>query len=183
MNSLLFTAVTEPAHQESNPGLLSALGIDGTLLLLQSLAFLVLVFILGKFVYPHLIKAIEARRDTLEEGARSAKKAAEELERVEQKVAEILRTARSEANEIVARGQKEATNVIETAEEKAIKRAEHIVVEAKAQMTNELNVAREALKKDTAELVALATEKIIREKLDANKDARLIETTLKETDS
>ena len=66
MNNLLYLAATEAAQSQSqNSDLLSALGIDGKLLLLQSGAFLVLVFILGKFVYPHLLKAIEDRREKL----------------------------------------------------------------------------------------------------------------------
>lgn len=181
MNSLLYLAATEAAHAESqNSDLLSALGIDGKLLLLQAGAFLVLVIILGKFVYPYLLKAIDDRREKIEEGLKNAKKADEELKKVEQKVAEIIRNARAEANDIIAHSQKEATNLVEEAEAKAVKRAEHIVSEAKTQMDNELHAAREALKKDTAELVAKATGQILHQKIDAKKDAQLITSALRE---
>lgn len=181
MNNLLYLAATEAAQSQSqNSDLLSALGIDGKLLLLQSGAFLVLVFILGKFVYPHLLKAIEDRREKIEDGLKNARKADEELKKVEQKVAEIIRTARSEANDILAHSQKEATALVEEAEAKATARAEHIVSEVRAQMDNELAAARAALKKDTAELVAKATEQIIKEKIDAKKDAQLISAALQE---
>ena len=181
MNSYIYLAASDAAHTESqNSDLLSALGIDGTLLLLQGAAFLILVFILGKFVYPHLIKAIDDRRETIEAGLKNAKKADEDLKHVEQKVAEIIRTARSEASDIVATSQKEATAIVEAAEDKAVKRAEHIVSEARAQMENELNAARTAMKKEAAELVAQATEQIIKEKIDTKKDAQLIQNALKE---
>jgi F-type H+-transporting ATPase subunit b len=180
MNSYIYVAASEAAQPSSqDSGLFSALGIDVTLLLLQAAAFLLLVFLLGKFVYPHLLKAIDNRRATIEEGMLNAQKAQEELKQVEQKVADIIRTARSEAGDIVAHAQKEASVVVEAAEDKALKRAEHIINEAQAQMSNELTAARETLKKDTARLVALATEQIIKEKLDAKKDAELIEAAIK----
>ncbi len=178
MNYIFFAATESVQHESSQGDLLGALGIDGKLLILQSLAFLILVFLLGKFVYPHLIKAIDARREAIEAGLASAKKSEQALKDVEEKVAEITKKARTEANEIVQHSQKEAADIVSAAEEKALKRAEHIIEEAKAQMSNELAAAREVLKKDTAKLVALATERVIKEKVDANKDAQLIDSAI-----
>lgn len=172
------TVITETSHQAD---LLSALGIDIKLLLLQTLAFLVLAFILGKFVYPVLNKAIEDRRDKIEVGLRSAKKAEADLKAVEHKVAGIIREARDEAGEIVARSRQEAVKSIEAAEEKAGKRAEAIVAQAQAQIDSELAAARKALQQETVKLVAQATEKIIRQKVDQQTDAGLIAAALKET--
>jgi len=174
MDQLYFMA------EAGNASLLSALGIDVRLLLLQAGAFLVLVFILGKFAYPTILKSLEQRRATLEKGLRDAKKAESDLAGVEQKVNEIIHAARREASDIVSHSQQEATSLVEAAETRASKRAETIVAEARAQMSSELSTAREALKKDTAELVAKATERIIKEKVDAHKDASLIASALKE---
>jgi len=44
----------------------------------------------------------------------------------------------------------------------------------------DVSKAREALKKDTVELVALATERVIGEKLDERKDADLVSKALAE---
>ncbi len=181
MSSVLYLAATEAATG-SESGLFTALGIDIKLLVLQGLAFLILVLLLGKFVYPHLIKAIDNRRETIEAGLRDAKKAETELARVEQKVSEIIRTARLEANDIVAHSRKEAAALVEAAEQKAGKRAERIVAEARVQMDHELAAARAALKKDTVELVARATEQIIKEKIDTKKDAGLLAAALKEAE-
>ncbi len=181
MNSILYLAATE-ATVGSESGLFTALGIDVKLLALQGLAFLILVFILGKFVYPHLIKAIDNRRETIEAGLRDAKKAQQELAQVEQNVSEIIRTARLEANDIVVHSRKEAAALVEAAEQKASKQADHIVAEARVQMDHELTAARLALKKETAELVARATEQIIKERIDVKKDAGLLTAALKEAE-
>lgn len=164
----------------ASPGLLQALGIDGKLLLEQAIAFLILVAILAKFVYPALIKAIDNRRDQIEAGMKEAKEAGEALQKAEAKVADMLTDARKEADEIIARTHKEAGAVVANAEEKAKVRAEQIVKDARAQLDTDVAKARQALKKDTIELVALATEKIVKEKLDPKKDASLVTDALQE---
>ena len=70
--------------------------------------------------------------------------------------------------------------MITEAEDKAKARAEHVVKDARAQLDVDVRKAREALKKQTVELVALATEKIVKEKLDERKDASLIKDALQE---
>ncbi len=173
-------AAAETAHTvaESSPGLFEALGINLQLLIAQGIAFLILVFILGKFVFPVLVKAIDDRRTAIEAGLKEAKESQEALEQAEAKVAELLATARQEADEILARTHQEATSVVAEAETKAKVRAEQIVTDARAQLSIDVAKAREALKKDTVELVALATERIIGEKLDDKKDSDLVAKAL-----
>jgi F-type H+-transporting ATPase subunit b len=182
MDQLAYFA-SEAAHTETaNPTLLSALGIDGMLLVLQAGAFLVLVIILGKFAYPPIMKALEQRRKTIEEGLAAAKQAEEKLTDVEQRVDEAIRAARGEAREIIAHSKKEATTLLAEAEARAQKRAEAIVSEAKASVHAELTTAREALKKETAALVAQAAGHVIKEKLSTEQDSKLIVAALKEAE-
>lgn len=175
----IINIATAAVEHEEKSGLLTALGIDWKLLLVQAASFLLLVWLLGKFVYPHIIKAIEDRRKAIEEGLSHAKKADEELKKAEAKVAELLEKARSEADEIIAHGQKEAAAMVAVAEENADRRAERIVADAQAQIQSDVQKAREALRRETISLVAEATEAVIGEKIDSKKDAGLIERALK----
>lgn len=163
---------------QSNPSLLSALGIDWKLLVTQALAFAILLWVLAKFVYPGLIKSIDDRRSAIEAGLKEAKESHEALEKTEANIEKMIADARKEADEIVARSHQEATAMVAEAEKSAKVRAERIVADARTQLDADVVKAREALKKDTAHLVALATERIIGEKLDAKKDAALIERSL-----
>jgi F-type H+-transporting ATPase subunit b len=174
---LTVLATTEGA---ASPGLFQALGLNVQLLVEQGLAFVVLVFILGKFVYPALIKAIDDRRTAIEAGLAEAKESQEAAEQAEAKVAEMLEEARKEADDILARTQQESASMVADAESKAKARAEQIVADARQQLQVDVTKAREALKKDTIELVALATERVIGEKLDERKDADLVKKALAE---
>ncbi len=166
--------------QSSSPGLFQALGIQWQLFVEQGIAFLILVAILGKFVYPALTKAIDDRRNAIEAGLAEAKESQEALEKAEAKVAELLEQARKDADDILARTHQEAASTVAEAETKAKARAEQIIADAREQLNVDISKAREALKRDTIELVALATERIISEKLDDKKDAQLVHKALAE---
>lgn len=175
----MFSFFAAAAEAEANsPGLLQALGIDGKLLLQQAVAFLILMAILRKWVYPVLIKAIDDRRNAIEAGLAEAKKAQEMLEQTEEKVSAMLKDARGNADELLARATTEAAGIVSDAEGKAKTRAEQIVKDAQSQLQAEVTKARAALKRDTVQLVALATERIIHEKVDTRKDTELIERAL-----
>ncbi|HSW66432.1 MAG TPA: F0F1 ATP synthase subunit B [Bacillota bacterium] len=174
---LTVLATTEAA---ASPGLFQALGIDWKLFVEQGIAFLILVLILSKFVYPALVKSIDDRRAAIEAGLQEAKDSQEALEKAQANVQEMLEAARKDADEILARTQQESASMIADAETKAKNRAEQIVADAQASLAIEVTKARDALKKDTVELVALATERIIGEKLDDKKDAELVRKALAE---
>lgn len=176
MQNMLFVASTEA----SSPSLFQALGLDAKLLIEQSIAFLILVAILGKFVYPVLIKAIDARREQIESGMKEAKEAGEALVKAEAKVEEALAAARKDADEIISRSHQDAAAMIAEAEDKARVRAEQIVADARNQLESDVRKARAELKAETIKLVAYATEQVIDQKLDQTKDNGLIQNALKE---
>ncbi len=172
------TFVASVAAEPESAGLFEALGIDWKLLIEQALAFLVLVAVLGKFVYPALIKSIDARRDTIESSLAEAKKTQEASEKTEKQTEVLLAQARKEADEIIARSQAESVVMITEAESKAKQRAEQVAVDARAQLEADVTKARALLRKEMMGLVTAATEKVVHEKLDATKDAKLVETAI-----
>lgn len=189
MTPLLLTASTEPEAaaagvetaqhtQEASSGIFGALGINAELLILQGIAFLLLVWALSKWVYPVFMKALDKRQAEMEAGLKASQEAQKAAEDAEQRVQKQLAAARKQADDILAATNKEAAALLADAEAKAARRAEHIVSEAKADMHNQLQAAREELKAETRSLVAQATEAIIGEKLDAAKDAALVTKAL-----
>ncbi len=174
----LFAATSEAAYSEESAGLLGALGINGKLFITQLLAFLVLVAILRKFVYPFLVRAIDERRASIEEGLKQAKEAQEASRQTEANIQQLLAEARKQADDIIARSHAEASSQVAEAEEKARHRAEQIVKDAHTQLQADIAKARTTLKKDTAALVAMATERILHEKVDSVKDKQLIDRAL-----
>ena len=165
---------------EANEDIFAALGIDWRLLILQIVAFLILVVLLGKFVYPWLMKSVDERQANIEEAAKAAKKAQESAADSQAETAALLAEARKESAEIVATAKLEAAEIASTSEAKAKSTAEKIVADAHAQISKDIDKARRELHDETLELITLATEKIVRKKLDSKADEALIADVLKE---
>jgi len=165
---------------EANKDIFTALGIDLQLLILQIVAFLILVWLLGKFVYPWLMKSVDERQANIEEAAKAAKQAQESAADSEAETAQLLAQARKESAEIVATAKLEAAEIASNSEAKAKSTAEKIVADAHDQISKDIDKARRELHDETLELIALATEKIVRKKLDSKADAALIAEVLKE---
>lgn len=176
--TVMYQFVAEAATV-ADESIFAALGIDWRLLILQILAFLVLVVLLGKFVYPWLMKSVDERQASIEAAAKAATEAQKSAEANKDAVAELLAEARKEATEIVSTAKLEATEMVSVSEKKAQKIAEQIVADAHDQLGKDIANARKVLYNDTLELVALATEKIISKKLDSKADSELIAEVVK----
>ncbi len=174
---ILFAATESPAQK---PDLFGVLGIDWKLLLLQTIAFLLMLWILKRFAYPPLNRALEERQKTIESSLQAAKEAETKAEKSQAEVEKMLKEAQTQASEIVATAKTEATAAIEAAEAKARTKAQRVLDQAHEQVEQDIEAARKALRKDTIELVAMATEKVVRAKTTAGEDEKLIQNVVKE---
>jgi len=150
-------ATAEPA----SGGIFEALGIDWKTLILQIVAFLILVWLLGKFVYPWLMKSVDERQAKIEAATKAASEAQAAAVDAGAQVEKLLKKARGEAADIIATAKLESADVISKSEDKAKKRADQIVADAKSELAKEVVAAKNALHNETLELVALATEKVV----------------------
>lgn len=168
------------ATTEQSGDVFSALGIDWRLLVLQIVAFLILVFLLGKFVYPWLMKQVDERQAAIEAAAKAASQAQASAAESQDRVTELLAEARAQAAEIVDTAKIEASSMLSASEERARSTAEKIAADAQANVEKSIETAKRELHDETLELIALATEKVIHSKLDKKADAALIASALKE---
>lgn len=177
INLLTNFAATE-SHASGD--VFTSLGINGQMLLLQTIAFLVLVFVLSKWVFPVLIKAVDDRQEAIEAGAKAAEAAEQKAAEAQEEVQKLLKEARAEAKDIVATAKDEANAMIADSETKAKSRADKIVKDAHDQLEKDVIAARKALHNDTIDLVALATEKVVGKAVSDNVDKKLITEAVKE---
>lgn len=175
--NFLQTFAAETATE--NEDIFSALGIDWRLLILQIVAFIILVWLLGKFVYPYLMKSVDKRQADIEAAANAAKEAQHAAADTQEETARLMAEARKEAADIVATAKLEASEMSATSEEKARTTAEKIVADAHDQLSKDVEAAKRALHDETLDLVALATGKVVGKTLDTKADETLIKESLK----
>lgn len=180
MESLKTITIMAEAAGHEQPGFFEALGINWQLLILQTIAFLVLLWFLGKFVYPPLTRMLDKREADIEAGVKAAQAAEKKAGEAQSEVEKLLKKARTEASDIVATAKEEASATVEAADAKAKTRAERIVADAQEQIEKDVLAARKVLRDETLDLVATATEKVIGKTIDAKADRSVIANAVKE---
>lgn len=180
MPASLLTFFAATATDESE-GILEGLGIDFTLLAMQTIAFLLTVFVLARWVYPVFLRVVDEREERMAESAKAAEKAQKAAESAEANVEAELRKARREAADIVATAKAEAAQLSERTDKKAKERAERIVAEAQDEIDKSIIAARKSLERDTLELVKKAAAAVTAHVADEKFDTVLVQKSLKET--
>lgn len=168
------------ASSAGSPGLWAALGISWWGLAVNALAFLGMAWVLGRYVYPSLLKALQDKADQYEAAGRLKREAAAELEKAEAELKRQTAKARAQAEEIVGSARAQAQALLEAAQEKAAAEAERIVQRGQDQLRADLLAARQELKAETARLAAEAAGALIRQRLNREADLALVGQTLGE---
>jgi F-type H+-transporting ATPase subunit b len=173
LNILASTEVVQKA------GLFESLGIDWKMLVLQSMAFLLLLWLLSRFVYPVLNKMLDEREAAMMAGQEAARVAQEQAAHAEETMKALMKDAQKEASEIVATAKSEASDMVSMAEEKASANADRIIAHAQESIAKDIAAAKKMLHNETIDLVAMATEKVVGKTVNAQIDKVLIKEALK----
>lgn len=163
---------------DSSSGL-GSLGIDGKAFVIQLITFALAFWVLKKWAFGPIVKAMAERRKTIEAGVALGEKMKKDQAAMEAEVAETLAAARKNADGIIAEAHNASREAIREAEDKAREKAAGILSEAEDRIQTETARARKKLEGDIVGLISDATEAIIGEKVDAKKDAQLIDRVLK----
>lgn len=150
---------------------------------IEAIAFVAMLLILRRWVYPRVIAAAEARQNqiaqALEEAERHRKEAAAALEDISRQLEE----ARAQAREILDRAHRAAVAETEELVRKGRQEAEAQLVRARAEISAERDRAIQQIRTQVGTLVVLAASKVLGEAIDRKAHARLIEESLAQVDS
>ena len=158
--------------------LLHQLGVDWKLLIAQIINFLVLFFVLKKFLYGPILEVLQKRRAKIEQGLKNAERLEGEMGRVKEAREEILKKASQKADTII----REARDLAESKKAdilaQAQEEAERLAKSARESLEREKERVLDEARSDLADLVLLATEKVARIKLDKENDRVFVEEAL-----
>lgn len=177
MLELLSFMTFASAAAEEKSGI-AVLGIDPKVILLQAGTFLLLFLIIKKFALENIVKTLEQRRQTIDKGVELGLAMQKQKTQFDEELKKLHHQAREQADGILAEAHKEAGEIIKTSEATAAQKVDQMLRDATQRIDREMQTARADLRKEMLALVAEATEVIIDEKLDAKKDANLIERAL-----
>jgi len=154
--------------------LLEAFGINYKILIAQLLNFAILFFVLYKLGYKPIFKFLEDRREKIKSGIEMAEKAENQLNEAQEEKKAVIVEAKKEAADIMAKADKLAKESKDEMVKKAKEEIRLAVDQEKQRIKNEKTQTIKEIKDEIADLIILAAEKVMEEKIDAKKDKEII---------
>src|SRR5262245_64934774 len=149
-------------------------------LIAQAVAFALFIWFTVKFVWPPVLRAIEARQKTIADGLAAAEEGKRSLELSNKRADEEISKARERVAELLAQAEKRAAQMIDEAKNAAKEEGNREKVAAKAEIAQEITRAREQLRDHVASLAVAGAEKILRREVDAKAHADLLDSIKKQ---
>lgn len=140
--------------------------------------FFLLLFALGKWAWPAILKAVEEREKRIAAQIEQAEQANRDAQRVLAEYQQKLAAAKGEAQELLAAGRQAGEKV--RSEVIAQARAEHeeLIARARREIVAEREKALAELRREAVELSLAAAGKVIEKNLDTEADRRMVQEYL-----
>jgi F-type H+-transporting ATPase subunit b len=168
-NPILAAVVQEP------PGLFD---INTGLSAWTIIIFLILLGVLYKFAYPHILGAVEARERRIQEVLAAAARDRLEAERLREEQNRQLAEARQQVQQILAEGRQGAERIRDEMLEQARTEQGALLERTRQELARERELAMDALRQEAVELALAAAGKLLGRRVDAAEDRALVRESL-----
>ena len=157
-----------------------AFQVDGWKLTFQVINFLILLYLLNRFLFKPVLARLDERRTKISKGLEDAETAARdrELARAEREAA--VSEARKEAANMLANANKIATDTRNEILGEARAEAEKVTARAREEINAEKERAMAELRAQVADLALAAAGKLVQSQMDGAAQRRLVEEFLAE---
>ena len=146
----------------------------------QSITFLVFVWICMKYIWPPLMAVLEERNARISEGLAAAEQGQKDLEDAQSKVSDSLNDAKQQAQEIINQAQKRANEIVDESKDTAREEAEKIKIAASSDIDQQINSAREQLRKEVSGIALAGAAQILKREIDAKTHAAVLDELVAE---
>ncbi|MEE8059186.1 MAG: F0F1 ATP synthase subunit B [Pseudomonadales bacterium] len=141
----------------------------------QSITFLFFVWFCKAFVWAAIRNAMDERENQIRDGLEAADRAGKDLELAQEKAIQQLREAKEEAANIIDAANKRANQIVDEAKDAAREEGDRLKVAAQAEIEQEVNRAKEALRTQVAGLALIGAEKVLEASIDEGVHKELVE--------
>lgn len=140
----------------------------------QSIVFLILAWVVAKFVWPPVMGALDARATKIAEGLAAADQGKQAMAAAEKRAQIELASARDEGAKRIADAEKRAQLVADEIKANAQAEADRIIAQARAEAEQQMSKAREELRAQVATLAVAGAEQILKREVNAAAHADLL---------
>lgn len=154
-------------------------GVDPRLLAAQVVNFLLLLFILKKFLYGPLLKVLDERKQKIALSLKQAEEIEVKLQKTEEEREKTLEKALLEAQQIINDATNSSKEIIADAHSKAASDIELMIVKATEAISLDREKMQQELRGELADLVVKSLEKITGKVLNKKDQKDLVERSVK----
>jgi F-type H+-transporting ATPase subunit b len=140
----------------------------------QVVVLFVLIFLLTKFAWKPVMKAVGEREASINDALASAEKAKEEMANLKADNEKLLQQARAERDEMLKEAQDMKKSIISEATEDANEKSERILEKAQITIQSEKKQALLEIKSQVAELSVQIAETVVKKQLDDKKEQMIL---------
>lgn len=159
--------------------ILENFGVNPILLAAQIVNFLIVFFILKKFLYKPVLDLLNKRKITIKEGIDQAEKARIKLEKVIIEEKSILRQAQLQAKKVIEDAKQESIEITKQMTDSAKKQTEKTLKDAQEQIARESIDVEKRLAVTTSKLAVSILEKALSEFFSGKEQKEVVENALK----
>jgi F-type H+-transporting ATPase subunit b len=134
----------------------------------MTITFILVLFILTKFAWKPILKALKERESSIEDALNSAQKAKLEIQKSQAENQRILEEARVERDKVLKEAQATATSIINQAKDKAGDEAAKQLENARLSIQSEKNAALTEIRNLVGNLSVDIAEKIVKKELQSD---------------
>ncbi|MDQ6717562.1 MAG: F0F1 ATP synthase subunit B [Gemmatimonadota bacterium] len=170
---LLLQSVPEEAAPKAN-----LLSPSGGLMFWTLVVFLILFFVLGKFVFPKITAAVEAREKALEDAIEGAKADREAAAKYLEEQRAAIEAARNESQKILAEGRSMGEKLRGEMMEETRVQQQAMLDRARREIEAERNRAIAEMRREAVDLAIAGASRVIEKNLDQKSNRDIVEKFL-----
>ena len=159
---------------------MEGIGINLPLLVAFVINFVILLVLLGIFLYKPVLKMLDERQAKIKESMEEAERIRQQTAQGQEEIRANIETARKEGQAILAKAAEIGERLKDEARERAQQESESVIIKARAEIQRERDETIEQLRQEFVNIAILAAEKVINETLDKAKHRKLIGEILEE---
>lgn len=156
------------------------LGIQPILLIAQIVNFLIIFYLLKRFLFKPILTMLDKRKHEINENLERADRMAKEEEKIKEKQENMLVEAKKEAKTIIEQAKKQQDVLKKETIAKAHEEAQEIIAKARVQAEKNAKDQEEQMRKHAVELASAMVTKLVPEILSSDDHRKLIQTHLKD---
>jgi F-type H+-transporting ATPase subunit b len=182
--ALLLAAVARPSallaqeHGAAPAGGGGLTSLQVNLMFWTLVIFFILFWMLRKYAFPPIFKAVEARERALEEAIAGAKRDRDAAAELLAEHRRQIENARGEAQRFIAEGRQVAEKMRAELLEQARREQQEILERARREIQSERDRAIVELRREAVDLAIAGASKVIEQNMDSSANRRLVEQFL-----